>query len=952
MATDVQASVAVQALDGNWETIGADKLANIKLSDLTMNANTSGPDKASFKLRRSPGQPWPDLSAFTPVDIHVGGVKVWSGRVQEAPSKEGDDFGLSVQCEGWQYHLDDDLFRRQWVINNLSDWKDSRQFINCLLTGSSARRASGSVTQDDGAIVISWPKGIVVENLQVVSIGIDLGPEVGTYWNALTLEYDWINAGGNGNQYVFAIASSTGPWDGASSTSLFSVNHGAADASYDQAVAWYGNQRYIEIGIQSLAGGIMNPTAADTAMRIKGIRLATLFVDGYNRATIGADRKSTLRASEVAIEAVARNAPKISVGASGGGFGSADRGAAQQYDANVLNDAPTYYWPMSESSGGSAYDASPSGSTGALLGGYTQSSTGGPLTETAPLYSNGYVDFNGTSGYMYGIVPSGQDLYGRQPGAASGPFAGITMDALVWSDTTSGLRTVIRQGNRWSLRMNAGNWEAFAWNGTAYNTVTGPAVSANRWYHVGFSVGLGILCLWVDGVVYSTSCSYTNKAGAGENYLFVGSAYGGSAEWWDGKISRVGIYNTAEPWAMVRDHYITAREQDIVRPVHTSGFAIPEFKMASYKTPREVITAVNAFHDWKTGVDAEGRFIFQPPRTYPTVEIGDWPGSQFEDASAGSGEDIYNRAIVEATGPDDSAVIVSRSSAQVPSLTYFEATTSPTINTFDTNTAGWTATGSTITRDTTNYYSSPAGGRWDNTGAGDPLTLGDTLSYAFTGSFLAGVTYRLIFRARPLSGGGRLTGSFGSAGDFVTFPMTVVHSSIGWSTFTMYWTPAATTSAATFQLGHYYDAVYLIDGLELAASSPTLVGRRQFRRTKSIPVSSTQTEASATQLADTFLKGHAVTPFRGSATIDSIGARHPLNGSPLHASQLLLEWGNRIRVAHHLDPDTGALGREGQIADVSYNHATQQASLTIDNRRQNFEAFIARLAAVQTAVGG
>lgn len=951
MASDVQASVSVQALDGNWETVGADRLADIKLSDLTMNVNASGPDKASFKLRRSPGQPWPDVSAFTPVDIHAGGVKVWSGRVIEAPATTGDDFGLNVQCEGWQYHLDDDMLRRQWVINNLSDWKDSRQFINADLA---SRRSSGTVTQDDGAIVISWPKGIVVENLQCVSVGLDLGPEVSTVWNALTIDYDWVNTGANGNQYVFAVTSSTGPWDNLSATSLVSVNHGAGNGTYDQVAAWYGNQRYIEIGIQSLAGGILNPTGADTTLRIKGIRVFPGFWNGYDRTSAGSYKVSTLRASDVAVEAVAKAAPKITVGTPGvsTSYGG-PRGAAPQYDADVVNDSPTYYFPMSEASGGTALDAVSGTTTYAYTGGVTQSATGGPLTETSPLYSNGYADFNGTTGYLTGPV---QDLYGRQSGAYSGPFGGILMDALVWSDTTSGTRTVIRQGNRWSLRMVAGNWEVFAWNGAAYNTVTGPAVTASRWYHVAFQVASNVLYLWVDGVLYSTACTYANKAGAGESSIFIGSAYGGGSEWWDGKISRVGIYNAADVGAMPRDHYTTAREQSIVRPVHTSGFAIPEFKMTNYQTPREVINAVNSFHDWKTGINAEAEFIFQPLRTAPAVEIGDWAGSEFTDASAGSGEDIYNKAIIEASGPDDTPVIVSRTSAQVPGLVSFENISSPSVNSFATNTSGWTAAGSTITRDTGTYYDSPAGGRWDNTGASDALTLGDTLTYAFSGTFRAGNTYRLILRGRPVSGSGNLAGSFGIlGGDYVSFPATPVHTLIGWTTFTLYWTPTATTSSATLELRHWYYAAgfncYYIDGLELTASSPTIIGRRGFQRAKSISVNNTQTTASATQLADIFLSGHAVTPFRGSATVRGGGARSPISGREMHPSELLLEWGNRARVAHHVDPDTGALGREGQIADVSYNHATQEASLTIDNRRQNFEAFLSRMSAVQTAAG-
>jgi hypothetical protein len=54
----------------------------------------------------------------------------------------------------------------------------------------------------------------------------------------------------------------------------------------------------------------------------------------------------------------------------------------------------------------------------------------------------------------------------------------------------------------------------------------------------------------------------------------------------------------------------------------------------------------------------------------------------------------------------------------------------------------------------------------------------------------------------------------------------------------------------------------------------------------------------------------------------------------------LMHFSNRI------DPDTGALGRDGRIAQVTYNHNEQEAQVSIDNQRNNFEALISRLSAV------
>jgi hypothetical protein len=84
--------------------------------------------------------------------------------------------------------------------------------------------------------------------------------------------------------------------------------------------------------------------------------------------------------------------------------------------------------------------------------------------------------------------------------------------------------------------------------------------------------------------------------------------------------------------------------------IQDTSFAIPEFAPDSDRTPREIATAVNALHDWLIQVTADARPVFRPKPTDPVVEIGAWPGSSFEDASANSGDEIYDQ--VRVTGQD------------------------------------------------------------------------------------------------------------------------------------------------------------------------------------------------------------------------------------------------------------------------------------------------------------
>lgn len=122
---------------------------------------------------------------------------------------------------------------------------------------------------------------------------------------------------------------------------------------------------------------------------------------------------------------------------------------------------------------------------------------------------------------------------------------------------------------------------------------------------------------------------------------------------------------------------------------------------------------------------------------------------------------------------------------------------------FDANTAGWTASGSTITRDTSVYHSAPASGRWDNTGASNNLDFGDSIQCALTGTFVAGVSYTLTWKMRASSGAWLYAyfGDLASATGNYQFRDYVNGFTAGvWNTYTVSWTPTTNTNGATFSL--------------------------------------------------------------------------------------------------------------------------------------------------------
>lgn len=151
------AAIRLQALDGTWETCGVDRLRGIVPEGLQCSSNEWGSDKASFTLKRDPGGQYPDLTAYTPVDIEIGGQLVWSGRISETPTRDtAADRSISVECEGWQYHLDDDAYQRCYVHTRLADWQDARTYTEADLGNYST---GWNVRSDGGAIFLEIPSG-------------------------------------------------------------------------------------------------------------------------------------------------------------------------------------------------------------------------------------------------------------------------------------------------------------------------------------------------------------------------------------------------------------------------------------------------------------------------------------------------------------------------------------------------------------------------------------------------------------------------------------------------------------------------------------------------------------------------------------------------------------------------------------------------------------------------
>ncbi len=383
--------------------------------------------------------------------------------------------------------------------------------------------------------------------------------------------------------------------------------------------------------------------------------------------------------------------------------------------------------------------------------------------------------------------------------------------------------------------------------------------------------------------------------------------------------------------------------------IFTTGLPIPDYWPAGFQSPRELMEPVNAFHDWHLGVDVDRRVFFEPPSDLPTVEIGEWSGAEFSDASAGSGEDVYSKVIVQATDPAGQPLEVIRTAATaVPELAVMvpldAAITNPS---FEADTVGWSLTDLARSNVTAGH------GSWSLRYDASTATPTGIAITTLTG-LSPGVPHLARWWTSGVGSGGAgssvqritVTGPYGQEGALT------YHGGIGWQS--LVWVPRGETATFRFECdsiaipeGGTY--VYF-DDVRVNRIETNAVDRHRFARAQRLPIGAPLSQAAAEVIGDIWLRNHIRTPLKGSVTVTGQGGvREVIGGAPVHPAHLLLRAGEAIRHSGMADPDTGAWGRVGRIASVSYTGG--QATIEIDNERHAFDALISRYAALAGQVG-
>lgn len=391
----------------------------------------------------------------------------------------------------------------------------------------------------------------------------------------------------------------------------------------------------------------------------------------------------------------------------------------------------------------------------------------------------------------------------------------------------------------------------------------------------------------------------------------------------------------------------TALLSSDVSKIAAASFSIPDLHFETeLRTAREVIGGVNVFHNYLTQVDTLRRLVFQPRPTAPLFEVGAWGGSEFEDSSMNSGEDVRNRVLVTGTGPDGTPLIVERHASGWSRI----GVTQLTNPTFDVDASGWNGGPGTVARTTSSPYAGAGALR---------LTTGGTSSAWFAGTgvtFRAGHRYRLQFAAKSLSA---MLATTVKIVDSVTsevyaeLDLAAAGLSGSYQLFNLDWKQPVDAQVQFFWQANTSSgvatAVMDLDEVYVHLATATIVDRQGFTRTKELQVAASLTTAVANQIGDTYLAGHKTQPLKGNVTAKPTGIRRVLGGETVHPAHMLKEAGQLLRLGHRNDPDTGGLTRDGTIVSVTYTHNDRQAAIALDNDRRNFEALLERFALLSPA---
>ena len=566
------ATIRLQDIDGTWTTLGTDRASAIYAVGLNLTSNDWGPDTATFELHRDPSASWPDLGAFTPVEIEVGNQMCWSGRIAETQVQDGSTRQLSVRCEGRQYCLDDDQFARTYYTRAIGDWQPITDYVP---VGTDWVGHGGTVDVRDGSIWMGWRAGSVMRTGDMLGLVLDLGAKADYGFGRLSAFGEMHMEG-----FKYPLSTTKG-------------NYGTYGVGY--ITTGYGNDTN---GPASPSN--QNNSSLPVSAWSSGVSYAPGDVVSYNASVLGGYQQVYIKQT-----------------------GTGASATTPPNDTNwfqVRN--PISVWVEFFPDLGSLYSA-------------------------AQGTRQDFID-NYESVFGFNKAVATTDAAAAQSCSAMMSTGLASNDGSLVRPSAANQGKNIKQAAFWKTASNSARYCLIAMSTSGYGKVGTIATGAIRDVQPlpnSYGLNLGGLAL---------TSSYTNSQTPNldpttNSYAdIVGS-----------------VASALKASAVVRAAVSRAAPSLTTRQVQDTSLNLQHVKTDGFKTPREVIQDVNAFHGWVSRVDADGDLVFKPQPTAPRFELGSWSGYEFTDQAASSGEDIYSRVIVEGLDPFGQLNQVVRTAAQV-----------------------------------------------------------------------------------------------------------------------------------------------------------------------------------------------------------------------------------------------------------------------------------------------
>jgi len=212
------------------------------------------------------------------------------------------------------------------------------------------------------------------------------------------------------------------------------------------------------------------------------------------------------------------------------------------YQATVMADEPLAFWPLSETSGTTAYD---------YVGGYNGTYMNGPTLNVAGPSSwlPSAAAFDGATNYV--LVPNTPALN----------FAGqITVEAWIQPGTQSdSLSDIVGKGydtSEFFLRIdNGSSYEGGAWGAAGGTSAGGGTVSQGAWTHLVLTADGVYWNLYVNAVLVGRNASTLGEVSFADPWGIADGTSEGNTRYFAGSICAAAIYSYALTPSQVAAHY-------------------------------------------------------------------------------------------------------------------------------------------------------------------------------------------------------------------------------------------------------------------------------------------------------------------------------------------------------------------------------------------------------------